>query len=112
MKRYIYSRWDGSLEAFSLDARKALDALSDLLMEGLSAEEALEWMRRYGFEMAGQDFRVMGTDELISELRDQARQLQQQWNLDHALDDPPHLVLLDAFGQPVHGQYAAGRRDL
>ena len=87
MKRYVYSRWDGSLESFTLDREEALDALSELLMEGLSAEEALEWMRRYGFELAGQDFRVMGTDELISELREQARQMAREWNLDHALDE-------------------------
>jgi uncharacterized protein with von Willebrand factor type A (vWA) domain len=102
VKRYVYSRWDGSLEAFSLDARQALDALSDLLMEGLDASEALEWMRRYGFEMAGQDFRVMGTDELIAELREQARQLQQQWNLDHALDD-----LAKRFGEVMQREQQA-----
>jgi uncharacterized protein with von Willebrand factor type A (vWA) domain len=102
VKRYVYSRWDGSLEAFSLDARQALDALSDLLMEGLDANEALEWMRRHGFEMAGQDFRVKGTDELIAELREQARQLQQQWNLDHALDE-----LAKRFGEVMQREQQA-----
>ena len=50
------------------DAERALDALSDLLMEGLDAREALEWMRRQGFELAGLDMRVMGVDELMREL--------------------------------------------
>ena len=52
MKVHRYSRWDGRQEEFSLDARRALDAMSDLLMEGLDVEQALEWMRRYGFQMA------------------------------------------------------------
>jgi uncharacterized protein with von Willebrand factor type A (vWA) domain len=87
MKRWRYSRWDGSQTEFSLDARRALDALSDLMMEGLSPEEALEMMRRGGFELAGMDFRVMGTEELIQELRREAQKLLQQWSLDHATDE-------------------------
>ena len=31
MKTFRYSRWDGSQDEFSLDARQALDALSDLM---------------------------------------------------------------------------------
>ena len=46
MKVWRYSRWDGTQQEFTLDAKRALDALSELLMEGLSVEEALEWMRR------------------------------------------------------------------
>ena len=77
-----YSRWDGSQAAFSLDPEQALDAMSDLLMEGLDVREALEWMQRYGFELAGLQMRVMGTDELAKELRDQARSLYEQFDMD------------------------------
>lgn len=87
MKAWRYSRWDGAQEEFSLDVRRALDALSDLMMEGLSPEEALEFMRRGGFEMAGMDFRVMGTEELIQELRREAQKLLQEFNLDRATDE-------------------------
>jgi len=87
MTRWRYSQWDGTQSEFSLDARRALDALSDLMMEGLSPEEALEMMRRAGFEMAGMDFRVMGTEELIQELRREAQKLLQQYNLDRATDE-------------------------
>ncbi|MBM4384525.1 MAG: hypothetical protein FJ091_14315 [Deltaproteobacteria bacterium] len=87
MKAWRYSAWDGTQSEFSLDVRRALDALSDLMMEGLSPEEALEMMRRGGFEMAGMDFRVMGTEELIQELRREAQKLLQQYNLDHATDE-------------------------
>jgi uncharacterized protein with von Willebrand factor type A (vWA) domain len=87
MRAWLYSRWDGTQSEFSLDARRALDALSDLMMEGLSPEEALEMMRRAGFELAGMDFRVMGTEELIQELRREAQRLLQQYNLEHATDE-------------------------
>jgi uncharacterized protein with von Willebrand factor type A (vWA) domain len=87
MKRWRYSRWDGTQSEFSLDVRRALDALSDLMMEGMSVEEALEMMRRGGFELAGMDFRVMGVEELIQELRREAQKLRQQWNLDRATEE-------------------------
>ena len=60
MKFSVYSRWDGTQNEWSLDAERALDALSDLMMHGLKAREALDYMRQYGFDLAGQDFRVMG----------------------------------------------------
>lgn len=84
MKVHRYSRWDGSQEEFSLDARRALDALSELLMEGLDVDEALEWMRRFGFEMAGMNFRVMGVQELLEELRQQTQELLDRYHLDEA----------------------------
>ena len=74
-----YSRWDGSQEEFSLDSEAALDALSDLMMEGLTAGEAMEWMREHGFELAGLNMRVMGVQDLIRELRDQARELYERY---------------------------------
>jgi uncharacterized protein with von Willebrand factor type A (vWA) domain len=73
LKSIVYSRWDGSQGEFSLDAERALDALSNLMMEGLDAREALEWMRQHGFELAGLDMRVMGLDELLDELREEIR---------------------------------------
>lgn len=87
MKAFRYSRWDGSQEEFTLDVESALEALSDLMMEGLDARQALEWMERYGFDLAGTDMRVMGLDELVSELQDQLESLRQQFDLSHALDE-------------------------
>src|SRR5262249_152114 len=83
----VYSRWDGSQDEFRLDAERALDALSNLMMEGLDAREALEWMRQHGFELAGLDMRVMGVSELLQELRDEIRELQPPYHLDRATDD-------------------------
>ncbi|MGH2726235.1 MAG: hypothetical protein ACRDKS_04585, partial [Actinomycetota bacterium] len=59
-----YSRWDGTQRPFSLAAEAALDELARHLMEGMSVDEALSWMRYQGFELGGQDFRVMGVEEL------------------------------------------------
>ncbi len=85
MRRHLYSHWDGSQEEFFLDARRALDALSELLMEGLGVEEALEWMRRGGFELAGMNFRVMGVEELVDELRERVQQLLDRYHLDESM---------------------------
>jgi uncharacterized protein with von Willebrand factor type A (vWA) domain len=87
MRLHRYSRWDGTQSAFTLDAEGALDALSDLLMEGLDAGQALEWMRRGGFELAGLEMRVMGVDELLDELRGELEALQQRFDLAHATDE-------------------------
>ena len=87
MRLYRYSRWDGTQEEFSLDPDRALEALSDLMMEGMTASEALEWMRRAGFQLGGLDMRVMGLEELMGELRDQIRNLQQQWNLSESMSE-------------------------
>jgi uncharacterized protein with von Willebrand factor type A (vWA) domain len=87
MKAFVYSAWDGTQARFRLDGSQALDALSDLLMEGLEAADALEWMRRHGFALAGLDFRVMGIDELLRELADEVRALEERYRMDAALDD-------------------------
>ena len=87
MKRWRYSRWDGTQVPFSLDAEQALDALADGLMEGLSLAEALEWMQRAGFELAGLDLRVMGLEELMEELRGELRSLERQVRMDEATEE-------------------------
>jgi uncharacterized protein with von Willebrand factor type A (vWA) domain len=87
VKVWRYSRWDGTQEEFTLDPKRALDALSELLMEGLSVDEALEYMRRAGFPLAGMNFRVMGAEELVDELRAQARELMQRYRMDRATQE-------------------------
>jgi uncharacterized protein with von Willebrand factor type A (vWA) domain len=87
VKVWRYSRWDGSQPEFSLDADAALDALSDLLMEGLSVSEALAWMEQAGFELAGVEMRVLGAEELLRELRREIDALEERWHLRRATDD-------------------------
>ena len=86
-KSHVYSRWDGSQEEFRLDPERALDALSDLMMEGLDAREALEWMRQHGFELAGLQMRVMGVEELRHELQEEIRALEERYHLDRATEE-------------------------
>jgi uncharacterized protein with von Willebrand factor type A (vWA) domain len=116
MKVFRYSGWDGSQDEFSLDVKSALDALSDLMMEGLDARQALEWMRQHGFEMAGMNMRVMGLDELVRELRDQIRDLYQQYDMSNALDERQQRFeeILDReqqAAQQAHGLDSAGMND-
>ena len=87
MIRIRYSRWDGSQQLFSLDAEEALDELSKLLMEGLDLEQSLDWMRYRGFELAGMEFRVMGIEELMQLLSQQARDLMAPHNMDRSFDE-------------------------
>ncbi|MFT5441598.1 MAG: hypothetical protein ACI8W3_000639 [Myxococcota bacterium] len=87
MSTFRYSRWDGTRDKFSLDTKSALDAMSELMMEGLSAAEALDWMQRMGFELAGLNMRVMGLDEIQHELREALRDLFNQYDLDKALPE-------------------------
>ena len=116
MKISRYSRWDGSQNEFSLDAKQALDAMTELMMEGLSAEEALEWMRQHGFELGGMDFRVMGLEELQSELRSQMESLFQQFNMDNATDSQRDrldeiLEREEAAQRERHGYESAAMND-
>ncbi|MEE8558834.1 MAG: hypothetical protein V3T14_13200 [Myxococcota bacterium] len=88
MALYRYSRWDGSQTSYSLDAESILDELSRYLMEGADAASALEWMRYAGFELAGTEFRVLGLEELLRDLRRQAEELLARYNLDRAFEEP------------------------
>jgi uncharacterized protein with von Willebrand factor type A (vWA) domain len=87
VKVFLYSRWDGTQSEWTLDADKALDAVSDLMMQGLNVREAMQYMRQYGFDLAGQDFRVMGVQELMHELRKQARELFERYDMSQATDE-------------------------
>ncbi|HTF32922.1 MAG TPA: hypothetical protein VK714_04375 [Myxococcota bacterium] len=87
MRVWRYSRWDGSQSEFKLDAERALEAVSDFLMEGVDLDQALEWMRQLGFELAGQEFRVMGVEELLEELRREEKSLQERYRLDSATQE-------------------------
>ncbi len=106
-RSFLYSRWDGSQAEFTLDPARALDALSDLLMEGLGVRDALEWMRRHGFELAGLEMRVMGLEELVEELRAEARSLYERYSMQRATRDLRQRLdeILDAEQRVLHGAH-------
>lgn len=116
MRAFRYSRWDGRQDEFSLDPERTLEALSELMMEGMDARQALEWMRQFGFQLGGMDMRVMGVDELVQSLRDQVRELQRQWDLSHAMDEMRERLddILDREQRAVrdaHGHESARSND-
>lgn len=87
MRAIVYSRWDGSQTAFSLDPDEALRAVSELMMHGLSLPEALEWLRRHGLTTSSLGFRIMGVEELLNELRTELDRLGSEYHLDDAMED-------------------------
>ena len=90
MKRTRYSRWDGTRTWPDPDgeeiARRLFDELSNYMNWSLSAQEAMEWLMRQGVKLPELNLRVMGTDELLQELRRLRQNAFQQFNLNHALD--------------------------
>ena len=87
MKYALYSRWDGTQSEWTLDVERALDALSELMMHGLSASDALQYMQQFGFQLAGQDFRVLGTRELMKALQEQLREQLSRYDMSRATDE-------------------------
>jgi uncharacterized protein with von Willebrand factor type A (vWA) domain len=91
MKRVKYSRWDGTQTWRELEeeelAERLFKELSNYMNWSLSAQEAMEWLMRQGIDLPDLNIRVMGTDELLQELRRQRQEAFQQYNFDHALDD-------------------------
>ena len=91
MKRARYSRWDGTQKWRDLSGEKLADKLfkelNNFMNWSLSPQEALEWLMRQGLDLPDLNIRVMGTDELLQQLRQQRQEAFQQYNLDHALDD-------------------------
>jgi len=86
MKVFVYSRWDGSQEPLRLDGDRTLDALSELLMEGLDLEQALSWLESGGFTAPDASFRVMGVEELLEEIRERIAGLESRHDLAGGLE--------------------------
>jgi uncharacterized protein with von Willebrand factor type A (vWA) domain len=78
-----FTEWDGSQKA-RVDADQVLARLAALLSYSDDVQQALDWLLRQGFDLEG--VRVFGADDLLDEIRQQIRQRQQRFNLDHALD--------------------------
>lgn len=88
MRSYIYKRWDGSQEPFSLEKKDIVDKFMDNIMKGMSPNMSLAQMIMEGFDMEGQDFRVMGLEEMFQELQKQKNELFSKYNLEKIFDKP------------------------
>ena len=91
MKRIKYSRWDGTQKWLDLDdeslAGRLFEELSHYMNWSLSAQEAMEGLLRQGIQLPEFNMVVMGTDELLQELRQQRQSAFQEFNFNGALDD-------------------------
>ena len=91
MKRIKYSRWDGTQKWLDFDdealADRLFEELSHYMNWSLSAQEAMEWLLRQGIQLPEFNMVVMGTDELLQELRKQRQSSFQEFNFNGALDD-------------------------
>jgi uncharacterized protein with von Willebrand factor type A (vWA) domain len=88
VKGFIYKKWDGSQQPFSLKRKEVIDTFMDNIMKGMSPNMSLAQMLWEGFPLQGMDFRVMGLEELLEELEKQKRDLFDTYNLEKAFDKP------------------------
>jgi uncharacterized protein with von Willebrand factor type A (vWA) domain len=63
---FRYLKWDGTQKEFHLETGELFKEFADFLMEGWTPDEALDWIMKQG--ISTKSFRVMGIDELRSEI--------------------------------------------
>jgi uncharacterized protein with von Willebrand factor type A (vWA) domain len=88
MRSYIYTRWDGTQHAFSLQREEVVDQFMENIMKGMSPGMSLAQMLWEGFPLAGMQFRVMSLEEMVSALKEQLQELFSQYSLEKAFDAP------------------------
>ena len=88
MKKITYRRWDGSQTPFDLNKREVTDRFFEKMFKGMSPGMSLAQMIWEGFSLEGKDFRIMGLEEMISEIEQQKNELLSRYTLDHAFDKP------------------------
>ncbi len=90
MRSFLYRKWDGTQDPFSLKKKDIVDKFMDNIMKGMTPNMSLSQMLWDGFDMpgAGQNFRVMGLEEMLQELQDQKNEMFSQYNLEKAFDKP------------------------
>lgn len=96
MKSVRYKKWDGSQAPFELKRKSIVETFLDNIMQGMSPRTSLARMMWSGFPLSGMNFRVMGLEEMIQELRKQADDLFAKYHLknafDHPINDFKHLL--------------------
>lgn len=82
---YRYLRWDGIQREFKLEAQELFHEFSNFLMEGWTTDEAFEWIMKQGIR--GGNIKVMGIDELRSEIAKYKEMQFQTYNLRSSLSE-------------------------
>jgi len=88
MKSYLFKKWDGSQEPFSLKKKDIVDKFMENIMKGMDPNMSMADMMWDGFDMSGMSFRVMGLEEMLQELQKQKQDLLSEYNLEKAFDKP------------------------
>jgi len=88
MRSFLYRKWDGTQEPFSLKKKDIVDKFMDNIMKGMTPNMSMAQMLWDGFDMSGMNFRVMGLEEMLQELQQQKNELFSTYNLEKAFDKP------------------------
>ena len=78
MKSIIYTAWDGTQTPFTLKRKDITRAFMDNIMEGMDPGMAAAQMIWEGFPLAGMDFRVMGLQEMLQQLKEKKQEMLSQ----------------------------------
>jgi len=82
---YRYLKWNGMQGEFKLEAEDFFKEFSNFLMEGWTPDEAFEWIMKQGIR--GAKIKVMGIDDLRSELAKYKEKQFQTYHLRESLWD-------------------------
>ena len=82
---YRYLKWNGAQTEFKLEAEDFFKEFSNFLMEGWTPDEAFEWIMKQGIR--GAKIRVMGIDDLRSELAKYKEKQFQTYHLRESLSE-------------------------
>jgi len=108
VKDFIFKKWDGSQQPFSLKRKEIVDQFMDNIMKGMNPNMSLAQMLWEGFPLQGMDFRVMGLEEILEELQQQKRDLFNTYNLEKAFDKPmddlKYLLAEEEMVRQQHGK--------
>ncbi len=80
-----YLKWNGSQSGFNIEADDFFKEFSNFLMEGWTPDEAFEWIMKQGIR--GSKIRVMGIDELRSDISKYKEKKFQTYNLRESLSE-------------------------
>ncbi len=92
MKRFRYSKWDGTQNPFSHKKKEIIDTFMENIMKGMSPNTSLAQMLWEGFPLSGMKFRVMGLEEMLAELAEQKSSLFSTYSLEQIFDKPLEAI--------------------
>ncbi|MDO8635757.1 MAG: VWA domain-containing protein, partial [Dehalococcoidia bacterium] len=86
MVRFLYSRWDGSQDVFSIEKEELMDALSDELINHGDVDSALRRLMQRGLQ-GPMNQRIQGLEELLRRLNSRRQELLKKYDLHSVVGD-------------------------